>query len=283
MKRLSLIFLFLITSIEVSAQQHEIPFPDSNAVWMMQRNIPPDPADPNQMSDMCYGQYFSHDTSHINGMIYKNLYIDFATSGFDFIFEDMSNYIQLGRFRVDGQKVYYQNLIPAVANINYCYSGYQGGVVEYEEFLMYDFGLAIGDTFELTPYNSVVLETIDSALIDGTYYRKLNFDVVNWYCACNSYYWIEGIGSSLGFFPYFDFFEDQIYFNCFYEDQYNFTYYPNGVSCDYLEVEEIQIEPSKTLVKIVDMTGRKTEEKPNTILFFIYSDGSAEKVFKLEK
>lgn len=38
----------------------------------------------------------------------------------------------------------------------------------------------------------------------------------------------------------------------------------------------------KQLTKIVDIMGRETEEKPNTILIYIYSDGSSEKVFKVE-
>lgn len=90
------------------------------------------------------------------------------------------------------------------------YIGYHGGNSEFDEFLLYDFDLAIGDTFNLTPYNFKVLQSIDSILIEGAYYRKFNFE--------SNYYWIEGIGSSIGFFPYFDFFEKQLHFNCFYDD-----------------------------------------------------------------
>jgi hypothetical protein len=38
----------------------------------------------------------------------------------------------------------------------------------------------------------------------------------------------------------------------------------------------------KKLIKIVDTMGRETEFKPNTLLIFIYSDGTIEKVMKLE-
>jgi len=37
---------------------------------------------------------------------------------------------------------------------------------------------------------------------------------------------------------------------------------------------------SVELVKVVDLMGRETEDKPNTLLIYIYSDGTAEKVFR---
>jgi hypothetical protein len=278
MKRLTVLFLLLIISTQANAQQHELPFPDSNAIWIMKTYLPPDPADPLQWSSTCYGQYFSHDTSHISGMVYQNLYIDYNQSGFDFMYEDdMSSYIQLGRYRVDGQKVYYQNLISGAASILYdCYTGYHGGSMEFDEFLLYDFGLTVGDTFELVPNTFLILETIDSTLINGTYYRKFNFT------GNTSYFWIEGIGSNLGFFPFVDLVEVYVDLSCFYEDEYNFIYYPNGVTCGDLSTEEIQTEPIKKVVKIVDIMGRITQEKPNTLLFYIYNDGTSKKVFKYE-
>lgn len=38
-----------------------------------------------------------------------------------------------------------------------------------------------------------------------------------------------------------------------------------------------------TEIKITDLIGRETTFKPNTPLIYIYSDGTAEKVFKLEE
>jgi Leucine-rich repeat (LRR) protein len=40
---------------------------------------------------------------------------------------------------------------------------------------------------------------------------------------------------------------------------------------------------SKQLLKIVDLMGRETTYKPNMMLIYIYSDGTVEKVFKLEE
>ena len=60
------------------------------------------------------------------------------------------------------------------------------------------------------------------------------------------------------------------------------------VSSDSLEcfntvsVKEFINNEEKTLIRIVDFFGRETEDKPNTLLFFIYSNGTTEKVFRLE-
>ena len=40
---------------------------------------------------------------------------------------------------------------------------------------------------------------------------------------------------------------------------------------------------SKQLLKIVDLMGRETPYKPNTVLIYVYDDGSTEKVFKMEE
>jgi hypothetical protein len=40
--------------------------------------------------------------------------------------------------------------------------------------------------------------------------------------------------------------------------------------------------PKKKLIKIVDTMGRETDDKLNTLLFYIYSDGTTEKVFITE-
>lgn len=38
----------------------------------------------------------------------------------------------------------------------------------------------------------------------------------------------------------------------------------------------------KKLIKIIDLLGRETEDKPNTLLIYIFSNGSKEKVFRVE-
>ena len=50
---------------------------------------------------------------------------------------------------------------------------------------------------------------------------------------------------------------------------------------DWVGIEELK-QSKKEVVKVVDLMGRETEEVPNTILIYIYSDGTTEKVFKAE-
>lgn len=46
-------------------------------------------------------------------------------------------------------------------------------------------------------------------------------------------------------------------------------------------IEEISIT-QKELVKIIDITGRETNDKPFTLLVYIYNDGTTEKVYRIE-
>ena len=48
-----------------------------------------------------------------------------------------------------------------------------------------------------------------------------------------------------------------------------------------LGIEEVSNTP-KQLIKIVDLMGRETPYKPNTVLIYVFDDGSTEKVFKME-
>jgi hypothetical protein len=47
-----------------------------------------------------------------------------------------------------------------------------------------------------------------------------------------------------------------------------------------LGLDEFSNTP-KQLLKIVDLMGRETPYKPNTVLIYVYDDGSIEKVFKM--
>lgn len=41
-------------------------------------------------------------------------------------------------------------------------------------------------------------------------------------------------------------------------------------------------KPEKKLTQILDTLGRETEDKPNTLLIYVYSDGTTEKVFRVK-
>lgn len=58
-----------------------------------------------------------------------------------------------------------------------------------------------------------------------------------------------------------------------------------GVQCGSytpLSVDEYTLDKNRELIKIVDLMGRETNEKPNTVLIYVYSDGSTEKKYIAE-
>lgn len=58
-----------------------------------------------------------------------------------------------------------------------------------------------------------------------------------------------------------------------------------GVQCGTLiplSIDTLTLDNETELVKIVDLLGRETEFKPNTVLIYIYSDGTMEKIYKAE-
>lgn len=270
------------------SQTHEVPFPDSNAVWVQHRaqpvGLPPD-----YTYNNCYYKVFSHDTTHLNGEIYNNLYFDYyydPNYNFEVLWEDVYMFEQIGLFRTDSLKVYYKPIPSSVYPP--CFVGNSFDNTDpYAEFLLYDFGINVGDTFDVLIDKQIVLETIDSVEINGTYYRKFNFDQPNWYSG-GSYHWIEGIGSKLGFFTYFDGFEDYLGFDCFHEDPDStwitpsFSYAHSNSGCQFAGISESEINNNKELLRITDLMGRECMDKPNTTLIYIYSDGTIEKVYRME-
>ena len=286
------LIIFLLLSTGAYSQVHEVPFPDSNAVWVqVKTKLYPPGMGPDEY---CPFIIYSYDSILESGETYYNVYsrvhdpaIDIL---FDWVWEGQSSDQKIGRFRVDSLKVYYQN-IPN--NFSGCSSGpaYTGYCYDqnscYDEFLMYDFGLQVGDTFDLTTQCQVLLNSIDSVGIEGNYYKRFNFDEISCYFG-GPYKWIEGIGSSLGFFAYFNAFEQGLSFNCFQEDPdgtwiyplFNYSYSNNG--CQFLGLPENETNSIKELLRITDLMGRETEDKPNTTLIYIYSDGTIEKLYRMK-
>ena len=78
--------------------------------------------------------------------------------------------------------------------------------------------------------------------------------------------------------------EDQLYWQ---EDlssldngRWTFVHENLGVDQNvFLDIDEAIFNNKPSLVKIVDVLGRETSVKPNTVLFYIYSDGSVKKKY----
>lgn len=55
----------------------------------------------------------------------------------------------------------------------------------------------------------------------------------------------------------------------------------NNSCSPILDLTEINSQPKK-LIQIIDLMGRKVEDQPNTVLIYVYSDGTTEKVFRVK-
>ncbi len=51
---------------------------------------------------------------------------------------------------------------------------------------------------------------------------------------------------------------------------------------DYVGLNELNNDEYRHVIQITDLLGRKSEDKPNTVLIYIYSDGTTEKVLRIE-
>lgn len=149
--------------------QHYFPVPDSNAIW--------------SVSEIKYG--ISGDTT-INSFKYKKYYRQINYGTFDF-----KNTKYFAAIREDSRKIY------GIEDTNSI------------EKILYDFTLKKGDTVYAHPFESeyggkvdrkLKIGEIDSILIQGNYRRK--YYITSFYgdLGADEEYWIEGIGSTTGFF-----------------------------------------------------------------------------------
>lgn len=211
--------IFLLSCLFTFGQL-DIPFADSNAFWTQTRYIPTDPGGTGGTPIQYVYSYVNFGTTDsIAGMKYYEL---FTTVDVDF---------PTGHYRIDSNKVYYRQDYATTWDTENQHGVYTNG-----EYLLYDFGIQIGDTFDLTQNEQVILISIDSIQIASNYYRRFNFDPYTYQAPPNEYYWIEGVGSSVGFYPYFNNFEDFLIFECFSED--SIAYIPAGSICGFVGLYE---------------------------------------------
>lgn len=187
-----LALLFLSTRL---CSQLETPFPGPGTHWNVQ-----------EMGDSwgtAYRLFANRDTTY-EGTNYH--VVDIYLNPNPTIASFYQNY---GYYRVDSLQVFFR---PSV-NMD-------------SEFLIYDFGLNVGDSgnfyTDFFPGNlpgRLVLASIDSILIQGAYYRKFNFGDNAW---PDSYYWIEGVGSHSGLIPFQFGVEWIVSLECFYQNNYGF-------------------------------------------------------------
>jgi len=215
-----LLFTLLALTFNINGQIKH-PFPDSTGQWV----------DFWSVTDNT-GTYAWKDTTFIDGdTIIQGKKYSIAKGGF---YED-------SYFRVDSLKVYHR-------------FAYTPTPLDTGEILMYDFGLQVGDTFDLgeiegypTFFNKV--SKIDSVMYNGSYYKKFHFD--SYYAG---FYWVEGIGSSQGFLPFMFYLERAHVFNCFHRNGLDYEFDLMGTSsCGILplgikkhNITDIEVYPNPT-------------------------------------
>lgn len=252
--------------------QVNLPFPDSTGAWVMTDVAYGSPWDPDYWYS--YRHFVGNETT-INGKTYRELkYGHFDINNFQ-------NASIVGHYRIDSLQVYFRFADQMNPNIYGCY-------LDTGDILLYDFDLQPADTFYLAEIGGqstyIILDSIDSINYNGNYYRRFNFNPYNYYTYELPYYWVEGIGSAEGFFPFFYYFEADHFFHCFHSNGETFEFELGGASDCFsipLGVEELN-NNQRELIKIIDVSGRETKEKPNTLLIYIYSDGTTEKVYRVE-
>lgn len=133
----------------------------------------------------------------------------------------------------------------------------------------------INSNFNYQAWQIISIDTLYFGMIE----RKI-FSIEP-YSNCFVY---EGVpGFFINFFEYINLLKCYSNFGTSYDVNYgSFTANSTG-NCiiEDLGLDEI-ISSEKTLLKIVDMMGREVIEKPNNIVIYNYSDGTTEKVFRVE-
>ena len=214
-----LFILFNLIVVETCRCQTNIyhPFPDSNAIWRVDKY---DSSFPNGTAFSTYQIYFDGDTITASGLKYHILSIEgnfdintpsygYGKGVFGFLMQDTIT-----------RRVYYKTSTDLNSTTL--------------DSLLYDFNLQIGDKVISNQYfrqsgDTMMIYSIDSILINGNYRKKFNISYLDSQLTTVSI--IEGIGSTLGGFYQYKYFEQYYDLVCF--KQNDTTFYPySNYSCD---------------------------------------------------
>lgn len=183
-KTFFLLLLFLAPALMCYAQEYEyeyVPFPTSGVIWSEAYRPPYD-----EGCGLIYERFaLSGEDTLMNGHTYKKLYLFYDTEF------DHRTATPIGGIREDEQRrVYYKGeKIHDFKPLN--------EFVDYEEIMLFDFSVSIGDTIKEGNIMSwdegfwLVVQDIDTVMVGNTLRKRYSF--------ANSFgKWIEGFGSNRG-------------------------------------------------------------------------------------
>lgn len=213
MKHYVVLFLFVsgVFMSKNSLSQIQLPFPDSTGAWTIKGSGSNWPDPPTYYA---YRHYINGDTI-VNGISYAKLY-----TGAPFLNDSsVFSYSLRGLFRIDSLKVYFKNINMTLDEF---------GFIDTSDILLYDFDMNVGDSIlnfdnGSGSQNYLIVESIDTILLNSLSLKRWNFiSSTGW--MPYGLTWIEGIGSDIGFFTYFTYFESGINLACFHELNQDFIF-----------------------------------------------------------
>jgi hypothetical protein len=152
-----------------------------------------------------------------------------------------------------------------------------------------------GTNINAYPNKTVIGNTTymhDSVDNCGTRGRFTAYDEFNFYCdSCDCFIPYDGNGSSANTAKYLEGLGVVYSSVQQYGNWVDYTVaeliYSNvgGLQCGLyvpLGLGEIELDQNRYLVKVVDLLGRETSIQPNTVQIYLYSDGTIEKIFRVE-
>lgn len=133
---------------------------------------------------------------------------------------------------------------------------------------------------------NIEVTAVNQVFFDGTWINEISLlDLDLEYNV--TYTFVEGIGATVGG-PLYNLAQQYMCDIIFDYTQPKFINYTRDSevhlgadTCSFVGLAEWVAQP-KTLEKVVDLLGRKTENRGNVLLIHVYSDGTTEKVFRIE-
>lgn len=186
MKKNIFITVILFPLVAFSQEYEYIPFPDSGAIWS-EVYYYPEPAWPDTVVKQPSYERFTlnGEDTIINEISYKKLFMFFDT-----VF-NKSKATYIGGIREDENKKIYFKGDTVIHDLKPMIDFYN-----YEEIVLFDFSLNVGDTIKninCRPEDDLlIVSKIDSVIINNKFRKMYHFNPMPWVK------WIEGIGSVMG-------------------------------------------------------------------------------------